>query len=599
MIVLVWAARTGKTSLIHNSLLSLCARDPQEMLLVLPTEALLVQQIDKKLYRMAEQCKPLRGALPIQSKRNKRLFQFGGELDVIYGAWSGSTSQLSDRSVRYLDCEEVDRFSHDDAEEGDTLQQALKRTHEFPDHKVFLSSTPQRLANSRVEQYLRRGSNCRYWIPCPRCGAWQTLHFSLDGPKDTGLVFDPLDSGEWDHDKAMETARYVCDFCREPFDERGRLTGVRQGRWAPKGCTVNERGEIEGVPVRRGTTIWSSRLSALYSLSTTFGSIACWWIDQHRTAPGRRTFSQLTLGKGYEPEITQMEPDALGQRIGISIRRGTAPLWSRLLVVAADVQKDSIPFVLVALGENCRTHVVDYGQVHDLDELREQVFNVEYAVEGCDQKLRPMLMGVDSGYRTSEVYAFCDALDEPRRQVWPLKGSDTDMLGKPWNISLLGVTSKARRGPSKQFRGKRLLFINTDFWEEMVHAALCDLQPADNGYLTLCDDAAGDFALLAELLNATQDDTVTDKRGNARRLWIKRDRDKPNNFRDCVKMALCLLDVHLEQTRGRLPPPVVSRRPPQPNQGPKQPAKPRSFSAPIAPRPFGWIDSVRRINGGM
>src|SRR4029077_11024414 len=155
----------------------------------------------KKLYRMAENCRPLRDKLPSETNRNKRLFQFGGELDVIYGAISGSSSQLSDRSIRFIDCEEVDRFSDNSADEGDSLDQALKRTGEYPDFKAFISGTPERRAKSRVETWLRRGTNSRLWVPCPHCGEYQKLQFALDGPKKTGLVFDPLESGEWNSDK--------------------------------------------------------------------------------------------------------------------------------------------------------------------------------------------------------------------------------------------------------------------------------------------------------------------------------------------------------------------------------------------------------------
>ena len=579
VIALQWAARLGKTLISQSILLRVAATDPQQMLLGVPTETLLKRMVRRKLYPMADAMPPLQAENSrSEARRAQHFLDFHG--GMIQGAWSGSETMLADYSAAVTHADEVDKWDANGGAEGDPLDQFHKRSHEFPDRKNLVTSTPQYRHRSRIETARLKGNDCRFWVPCPACKRFQTLTFGRGDRDAAGIVWERDDRGRHDPDRAYQTARYLCAHCRAEIADHHRPAMMRGGVWAPRDCYV-ERGNVIGP--QRPSRTWSSQLSTLYSLNVRWGNIAEWWVSGYKRTASRRAFVQLTEGLTFEHEVSSAQPEDLAKRLADDTPRGEAPEWARLLVFVSDVQADTFPWMLLAIGPNERTHLVDWGHAYDWDEIGRLI---DAGIpHGDGGKIAPALALLDSGHRTKEVYRFTFTHHKPQRPVWAVKGSSGDLAGQLYQRVQLGRgKSRARREASKAFKGANLIHVNTDHWETVVQSALCDLTPGDPGYLTLCGEAAASQSLLAELLNATLDD-VTNRRGEEVTLWIKANPEEANDLRDCLKYGLCGALVYTDLRDGRLP-----NRPRQAAAKPqKKPAPAFRPPGPIDPRPAGWL----------
>jgi hypothetical protein len=189
---------------------------------------------------------------------------------------------------------------------------------------------------------------------------------------------------------------------------------------------------------------------------------------------------------------------------------------------------------------------VQYGELETFGQVDSEIFRFNFqTLDG--RMLSPVLSFIDSGFKTKDVYDFCRG----RPYVIPCKGAS--LADDPYRIVHLGYgASKAKRPAARGALGQPLVHINVDYWETEVQERLDKRRPGEPGSLTFCREAAGDRDLCEQMLNATLDDAET-ARGGAKLLWVKRDRDSPNDFRDTCRMALCAAKVYLDSRGGRLP----------------------------------------------
>lgn len=545
MIVLQWAARMAKTTIGHLLLQFAADMRPADMLIGLPTEQLLKSTIKRKLYRAIERNPRLAGRIPPKRLRSQYLVDLAD--CIINGAWP-SESQLADYSAAVSLASEADKWSQGGDEEGDPLDQFLARSFEHPDRKNIVESTPQPKGRSRVEVLRREGTDSRLWVPCPHCGRYQVLEFGDGDRRNGGILFDRDEHGRLDPEVAYHTAVYVCRLCDGEVTDPQRPAMIRECVWADRGQTVDPDGQTVGP--RRDVHVWSSELSALYSLRIRWGDIAARFVRSRRSPGRRKAWVQLTLGQNYQAEDMLTDEDLLSQKLAGrgDIARGMVPKWGRFLVLVSDVQKAGFPWTAIAVGDRDRSHLVDWGTAYSWEEIDELLAR-EYAHADGGPPMRALICGVDSsdGNRTKEIYRWCAAKCSASRPVLPVKGSSGDLAGKPYQLSILGRTGRARRRTAQQHTGQQLLLVNTDQWEDTLQGAL------ESGDLGACTPATKDRDLLAQLLNATYEER-TDRRGRTSVLWRRRDESEPNDFRDAAKYSLCLAQYVLDLRRGQWPP---------------------------------------------
>jgi hypothetical protein len=172
------------------------------------------------------------------------------------------------------------------------------------------------------------------------------------------------------------------------------------------------------------------------------------------------------------------------------------------------------------------------GFAKTLEEIWNDVIRKAYPHLDGGNPMTPQAAGVDSGWEAKKTYDFCNA----HTGMQALKGSSTD-IGSPYRLSTVkdGV-----------HEGQSLMLVNTDFWETDLQARLDERIPEEPESLSLYEGAERDLEFLEQLCNATVTDKL-DRRGNAKVLWVKKNENYPNDFRDVVRYGLALAHAYVHE----------------------------------------------------
>jgi len=216
-VVMMWAAQSGKTSLLGHFLGYIIDLDPGPVLLVEPREVDAEAFSKDRLAPMLRDTPCLRGKVADARSRdsNNTILHkkfLGGSITL---AAANSPAGLAMRSIRYCLLDEVDRYPASAGSEGDPVNLAITRTANFWNRKVVLCSTPTTKGASRIEQAWLNSNQQSFWLPCPHCGAFQVLAWgNLVWPKDT-----------------PEKAEYRCKHCSKRISDWQKHQMLRAGEW--------------------------------------------------------------------------------------------------------------------------------------------------------------------------------------------------------------------------------------------------------------------------------------------------------------------------------------------------------------------------------
>lgn len=561
-IFLQFGSRLGKTFFGQSVMMFVADVDPAPSMHANATET-LCKQVIERTYVMLRQRPRLRALLRRKHEKDWKQNEIEFVGNMLYGAWSRSVTTLADKDVKTGHSAEIDKWEH-----ASTSKEAHPRklyTDRFKNYwsvrKDVGESTPTVKGQSLIESLRLTGTDCRLNVPCPHCRRYQPLEFG--GVESSwGLKWDHDENGRSNPDLAHKTAHYVCRHCEERCENHHRSWMIRRGVWVPRGCEVDDAaalraGErrmrpladdvpwrgwkhadwIRGNPLRDGETA-SYLLSSLYALSLSWSDIAKEFVGCCHRPQLLRNFINQWLAETWEPRKVKSTPELVADRLTVE-RDGICPEWTRFLVATADRQAADggfVKWVIEAHGLEERCEVIRRGVSLTLEEFWDEAVDVLYPHADGGEPLQPVVSGVDSGWDTKRTYEFCNT----REACLPLKGSDGSLGGEPYRLVELG--KQTRTGAE----GQILLHVATDFWETDLQDRLDSRQRDEPACLNLAKSVGRDLEFLDELLNGVLTDAKT-TRGNDRLLWIKKDEDAPNDYRDAVRYGLCLARAWLDQ----------------------------------------------------
>jgi phage terminase large subunit GpA-like protein len=545
---LQWAARMFKTNFGLAMLMRGMDQRPEETMFATPDET-NCKSVFGRLWKMIENCPRLRDQAPIQQRQSKTRIQL--RRSVCHGAWPRGKSRLADKSIRTGHGNEIDKWVQEStATEGDPLERFRKRGAEYPDRKFVLESTPSMRGKSNVETGVLQSTHHRYYVPCPHCYKFQTIEFG-DGERPGGIFFDKLPSGQSDKDLARRTAYYVCLYCQGHISDMHRPQMMMRGVWIPAGCEPNhdeamtardyapdDLSWMRGEPHRWGAD-YGCQISVFYALFHGWGQIAADFVGKCKNPAKLRQWINEDKGETWEPRRSKSTPERVGERLKTSIPRGVCPSWGRLLTVTIDQQAADGGFrlwVVMAHGVDWRSHVVDYGLCLTLEEIWANIVAKGYTHADGGNEISPRAVSADSGWNTKATYDFCNQ----HPGMVPCKGANTDLGGKPYKLNAV---------QDGDHQGQLLFTVATDYWETDLQARLEDRTQEEAQSLTLCAGADRDGEFLEQLCNATIDDRI-DSRGNAKLLWVKKDENAANDFRDAIRYGLALAVCYADENGG-------------------------------------------------
>ena len=484
-------------------------QDPGPSMIVFPSSQGAKEYSEERLQPLIDDCPTLkRHKLEARDKYRKQTMMFDRMNLALVGA--GSPANLASRPIRYLFCDEIDKWKMNTKLEGNPLDLADKRTRTFWNRKRFRISTPTVPTGPIWQSYLE-GDQRKYWVPCPFCKSWQVLKFDH-------LVWDKDAKHErgWDLGRVRETTYYRCDHCDGKILDRHKRAMLLQGEWRAQATSPRHA---------------SYHLSALYPTWVPFGDASTSFLQSKPYPDKLRDFINSTLGEPWEERgETADENDILRHRADYA--EGECPGQAIECYITADVQQDSLYYVIRAWGAYESSWLIRYGQVLTFEDLHEVASTTYRMTNGSP--LRVTHGFIDSGFRTDEVYRFCEKFG------WaPTKGIDSSIQSSPYRWSKISTAAVSA------------LQIKTDYYKDLLQLKL-KIKQDDPGAWLLHREA--DYAYgrhLSSEAAVEQKDTY----GRIRRVWKRYDRE--NHWLDCEVYQLAAASArgirHIQNTPDSAP----------------------------------------------
>lgn len=426
-IVLMCGTQMGKSEIILNAIGYVIHQDPGPILLVVPRGTDGDTFSKDRLAPMLRDTPVLRGKVAdVRSRDSGNTIHHknfpGGHFTV---AGAISPSGLGARPIRYLFCDEIDKYPASAGTEGDPISLADKRLATFWNSKKLLACSPTIEGASRIDNAYKSTDQRRRYVPCPKCETFQELTW---------------ENVKWDDDLPLErqaaTARYKCEHCSYLWSDVDRWRAIKKGKW------------VAHAPFNGAAGF--GHLSELHSPWKKLAAIVTDFLEKKDSVEQLKTFVNTTLAE------TWVERGEAPPWKGLYERRetyaiGRAPRGVLFLTAGADVQKDRIEVQIVGWGRRKENWSVDYlvlvGDTSrsevwaHLDAVLESRYPTESGLELAISKL-----AIDSGYATNDVYAWVRSKGAAR--VMATKGHDRAAapVGQPTAVDVKKDGKKIARG---------------------------------------------------------------------------------------------------------------------------------------------------------
>ena len=438
-IVLCFGAQIGKTEAELNMIGYALDQTASPVMMVYPTDTIAKFASDKRVQPMIKSVKSINDKFDENSKLLELDFNNGNYM-VLVGA--NSPSSLSSRSVKYLFFDEIDKYPAFAGKEADPIKLATERTKTFVDKKIVMVSTPTVESGNIWQAFMSANERRQYYVPCPHCGVSQVLKFKqIKWPEEHNDNVDMI----------RDTAYYECEHCGEHIYDKHKMEMLRSGEWR---AVSESQSKVRSV---------SYHLSSIYSPWVTFGDVAYEFKNSKGTPATLMNFINSWLAEPWKSSKTKSTQNMEFTQSNYPC--GVVPDKAVLLIASVDVQLDHFWWEVRAYAPGVKSYLIDYGQASTWEDLEEIIINREYPSEYGEPR-QVMKAGIDSGFRTDEVYQFCSRFPEV---CIPVKGSSNhSTMAAPYTMTSLekGVVG-----------GLKLYVLNTDYWKDFIFARM--IRPAD------------------------------------------------------------------------------------------------------------------------
>ena len=397
-------------------------------------------------------------------------------------AWAGSPSRLAQWPVRYLFCDEVDKYPPYSGREADPIALAEKRQGTFWNAKTVLASTPT-TRNGNISREYDRSLQLVCRLQCPHCGAWIVLVFqNVKWPE--GSTPEQV--------REDKLAHYECQECGGIITDQDKLHMLRRCVWAP------EKHEVTPDDVARGHVAFTHttgfHINRLYSpwQSGTFSEIAAEFLLVHRDPAKLMDFVTQTLAQPWEEKVEANEPDELKLKILPDQPEGLVPPGGLVLTAGVDVQKGHYFYVIRAWGVDMESWLIRAHRVESWAALEADLFLTSYQIANAagnapsspsSSSLFVRLCCVDGRYDTKAVHKFVGKWSDVAAVTL-----GRDHLARPYELTLL---DKDAAGHALK-NTRKAWHIDTSHFKDVI-SRLIHTDPGDSSQWHLYDSPGPDY----------------------------------------------------------------------------------------------------------
>lgn len=525
----------GGSEAIYNTMGAIIDQSPCPIMLIMPTVDTAKRISRQRLQPMIDETPTLRSKIGERKSRDGSntilMKDFPGGYLVVAGANSGPG--LRSMPVRVLLMDEVDAYPADVDGEGDPCAIAEKRTDTFSRAKRVACSSPKIKGTSRIERLYQRGTQARFYVPCPHCAheqylQWSQIHWEMEQRREhlcsacgsvtefqtetpshcahceVAIVRDDLHIKPTDD---VAEAWYECEACNARIDEHHKtimLEGGRHIHAAPGVCEML----ADDDPHRHAIWAWiggkvrrvlpryrrplSWHVSALYSPLGWFSwrKAVTQLLDAGKGGHDetgeslQQVFDNTVLGEAYEISGEQPQQSILKLRAE-PYELGQVPARALILTAAVDVQGNRFEIKVKGYGRGNESWLIDYHIIPYAFGTKEPTADDWAKVLAIRDNgyphaggatVRVAAMFIDSGYLTQNVLDFCRRWTH--KHICPSKGQSQRgkrLLGMP---TMQDVSHKGKT----LARGVQLWPIGTDTAKEQIYKRL-DIDTPGPGYM--------------------------------------------------------------------------------------------------------------------
>lgn len=368
----------------------------------------------------------------------------------VYAAWATSPQRLASRPIRYLLRDEIDKYPAFSGREADPLSLSEKRTRTYQFKRfIWDISTPTTRMGNIWRMWETAGDHRYYHVPCPHCGVYQRLVWSqVKWPKLD--IVDTVKQAE--KIKLDDLAWYECESCGEPIREQHKNKIMGLGKWVGDNQEVTPEGVVTGQRPKSHRV--GFHINAIYSPWVRMSALASEFIMAQGNPAAMMDFRNSNLAEPFEEQASTTKRSVILDMRKLAGQPMVMPKWASLMIATADVQKDHLYYAIRAWGSGARSQLVRYGIVPGFDELRSVVFGTAIPNEVTGEAMYPVVLAIDSRYRSDEVFAFAQ-LDPGR--IWPMAGAA--------QLTAAPIREQAIKG----YPGVVRKTVNPNYWKDILH----------------------------------------------------------------------------------------------------------------------------------
>ncbi len=456
-VTLMKGAQVGGTAfMLMPAVGYIIAKDPGHIMF-LTGHSKLSKGAMKKIDHMIDNC-GLRGLIgaDILRKKNARSGDTSEEKEFVNGFLkAGSVTNhnlLRQEDIRFMFVDDFDAAKASGKETGSTRQLVQGRTKAFGhNRKIYWVSSPQVQGKSNIEDVFNLGDKRYYMVPCPCCGEFIDLQWSVeidgtDGKEKGGIYWKNDSKGRIDR----SSVGYICQKCGDFFDDSQKYEMNLAGHWHP---TVEAAEEDH----------YSYHINSLYAPPFMFNWAT--YAQQYMTAnpvnakrkeAEHQTFMNLALGLTYKQVGKSIKANALQKNTRnyeirtvpdkMSVEDGNGKIV--LLTCACDLggypNDARLDFEVVGWSENMSSYSIIHGSIgtfipnegkekvkvdrekwtYELGHSKsvwpefEKVLDTTFTTDS-GRNMKVIISGVDTGYFTKLAYKF---IDHSNHMLLALKG---------------------------------------------------------------------------------------------------------------------------------------------------------------------------------
>jgi len=426
-ITLMSSTQLFKTLLMQIGMAWGVVNDPGPMLFVGFKDGDVEKFSKERFSPMMRDIDPLAAvSIPVKGRESgntieQKLFTNGASIDFV---GSGSPANLARRTIKYLFCDEVDKWEVD-RREGEPLDLARARlARYFNRSKMVVACSPTLEGSSRIAAEFEQSDQRYPYVACPECAEmqilrWHNVKFDSDLP--------PREAGAG--------ARIICTSCKYPWTDQQR-------RWA---CKHTHEWRAHR-PFEGHAGFWISHLNStlpIHSLS----EMVTDWLRVKDDPTKRIVFKNTRLAELYTLEGERPDHTSLKDRAETYQIRGEdilLPEGAEAIVAGADVQARRIEIQILGIGRvagKLHIWVVGYKTIELLDDTNismvtsasgywtemQRVLHRTYRTPS-GTRLPILAMAIDCAHQADEVYKFS------KTQARPLHGQMGIIINSPRTV---------------------------------------------------------------------------------------------------------------------------------------------------------------------